>query len=313
MKPKISIIVPIYNAEKYLNKCINSILNQTFKEFELILINDGSTDNSKEICEMYLQLDSRIKIINQKNQGQSDARNKGLKIAQGKYIGFVDSDDWIEEYMYQKLIDSCILNNSDMSIIGMREIDLNGTCLQNYRPNNNISFSEIIKRAYPVNKLFKKELFTINNFYFKNGKYYEDLELIPKIYTKCNKISIVNKIAYNYLKRPGSTTSTQDEKILDNLWAYIEIQKYLCDQDMFKIYQEEFDKSINYFKKYYINILYEYPYNFFKKNYKDIITDFKQLGGIKKKEYLLFLGKLIIFNLKRLTSLSLKKVRMFHK
>ena len=103
MNPIISIIVPVYNVEEYLQRCIDSILNQRFKDFELILINDGSTDNSLKICKEYSLSDSRVKVINKENGGLSSARNAGINIAKGKYIGFVDSDDWINEEMYQTL------------------------------------------------------------------------------------------------------------------------------------------------------------------------------------------------------------------
>ena len=101
MNPKVSIIVPIYNSEKYMNKCIESILNQTLTEIEIILVNDGSTDNSGKIIDNYAKKDNRIKVIHQQNSGPSVARNKGISTAKGKYIGFVDSDDYIESTMYE--------------------------------------------------------------------------------------------------------------------------------------------------------------------------------------------------------------------
>ena len=113
---EISIIVPVYNVEKYLEKCIKSILNQTFTDFELILVNDGSTDKSGVICDNYKNIDDRIIVIHKKNEGLSSARNSGLDIAKGRYIGFVDSDDYINNDMYHKLYEALIKNNSDISI-----------------------------------------------------------------------------------------------------------------------------------------------------------------------------------------------------
>lgn len=121
-KPKISIIVPVYKAEPYLKKCIDSILNQTFKDFELILVDDGSPDRCGEICDEYALKDSRIKIIHKENGGQSSARNVGLDIAQGEYIGFVDSDDWIEPDMYKKLFKVLKNDNVDMAICNINSI-----------------------------------------------------------------------------------------------------------------------------------------------------------------------------------------------
>ena len=109
--PKISVIVPVYNVEKYLARCLDSIINQTLADIEIICINDGSTDNSLEILNDYAKKDSRIKIIDQTNAGLSCARNAGMQIAQGEYIGFVDSDDWIDLDFYEKLVCFCILNH----------------------------------------------------------------------------------------------------------------------------------------------------------------------------------------------------------
>ena len=100
--PKLSIIVPVYNVDKYLERCIRSILNQTYENFEIILVNDGSTDNSGIICENYSKVDSRIRVIHKKNEGVSSARNIGVDNAKGKYIGFIDPDDYINKYMYEK-------------------------------------------------------------------------------------------------------------------------------------------------------------------------------------------------------------------
>ena len=114
--PRLSIIVPIYNVEKYLSRCIESILNQTFKDFELILVNDGSTDNCKEICEKYKRMDSRIIVANKKNGGLSSARNLGIDISKGDYIGFVDSDDFIDVHMYEILLNTINAYDSDIVI-----------------------------------------------------------------------------------------------------------------------------------------------------------------------------------------------------
>ena len=122
--PKVSIIVPIYNSEKYMEKCIDSILNQTLNDIEIILVNDGSTDSSLEIAERYKQRDKRVIIINQINSGPSIARNNGIKIATGKYIGFVDSDDYIEKTMYEKLFEVADNNKVNVAMCNYNEIFL---------------------------------------------------------------------------------------------------------------------------------------------------------------------------------------------
>jgi glycosyltransferase involved in cell wall biosynthesis len=306
MNPKLSIIVPVYNVEHYIEKCINSILTQTFTTFELILVDDGSLDKSGEICDEYSKRDSRVKVIHKKNGGLAAARNTGITMAQGTYIGFVDSDDWIEPNMYKFLYESCVKNYADISIIGVREVDEEGICLNEYIPDS-INFGQILKRAYAWNKIFKKELFIKNELFFTAGRYYEDIELIPKLFVKSIKVNVVNQIGYNYLKRNTSITGSRDEKILDNLWAYTQIKQYLIEKNMYLTYKEEFEKGVVYFKKYYINILYDYPTRFLITNSKRIINDFNKIGGIHKKEYLKFGMKHLNFSIRKIGVLCKNK------
>ena len=135
MSPKISIIVPVYKVEPYIHKCIDSILNQTFKEFELILVDDGSPDNCGNICDEYAKKDNRVRVIHKENGGISSARNIGLDVSNGEYIGFVDSDDYIKLDMYERLYNSCKVNNADISIIGTIEVDENGKKLYEHIPD----------------------------------------------------------------------------------------------------------------------------------------------------------------------------------
>lgn len=299
MDIKISLIMPVYNVEKYLRKSIESILNQTFKYFELIIVNDGSTDGSKEICEEYAKIDNRIKLINIKNSGLANARNKGIRIAKGNYIGFIDSDDFIESNMYEKLYDDCINNNSDISIIGVKHVDENNKCLDQYIPGK-ADLIEIMKKAYAWNKLYKRRLFIDNKLYFASKKHYEDVELIPKLFVKANKVTCVKIAAYNYLKREGSITQKRDEKILDNLWAYTSVKKYLINENLYDIYNEEFKQCVKNFKKYYCKILYDYPTIFLLKNSIRIISLFEEIEKLKINEYIVFLKMHLIFKIKRI-------------
>ena len=118
--PKISVIIPVYGVELYLDKCIESVVNQTYRNLEIILVDDGSPDRCPTICDEWAELDNRNKVIHKKNGGLSDARNAGIRIASGELIGFVDSDDWISEGMYQLLYENMIENNSDISACGSR-------------------------------------------------------------------------------------------------------------------------------------------------------------------------------------------------
>lgn len=308
MVPKISIIVPVFNVEHYLEKCIESILSQTLEEFELILVNDGSSDRSGLICDYYRKRDTRIIVIHKENGGQSSARNVGIKLARGEYVGFVDSDDWIDSEMFRVLYDATIRDKSDIVISGIREINEKGNIIDEYVPFT-ITFSDILKRAYPCNKLFRRKLFNDNNFFFFEGRYYEDLELVPKLFIKSKKVTIINKAFYNYLKRTGSTTGSRDEKILDNLWAYVQLKQYLIVENLYELYKLEFEKGTSYFKRYFINIIYDYPSKFIISNLMTIIKEFNHLGGLGIRNYYKLLIMHISYLFRKAGYISKNKIR----
>ena len=203
----ISIIVPIYKVEKYLDRCINSILNQTFKDFELILVDDGSPDRCGDICEEYAKKDKRIKVIHKENGGLSDARNAGLDIAKGEFVGFVDSDDFIHKDMYMILYDAIIKSKSDISQCKFKyfskEDELNKNIINDgkYEIYNNIdAIEEIIDNknlnTNVWNKLYKRELF--REIRFPKGKIHEDEFVTYKVFYRAKTISYVNKELYYY-------------------------------------------------------------------------------------------------------------------
>lgn len=218
MQPLISIIVPVYNVEKYICKCIDSIVNQTLKEIEIILIDDGSTDNCPKILDEYAKRDKRIRVFHQRNSGQSSARNKGLDVASGEYIGFVDADDWIELNFYEELYKSIVKNFSDISICSRKVYDIDNNLegeviLENERIELEYSGLEkyIIKyffSPYTVsacNKLYKSNL--LKNVRFKDvfqvGS--EDTLFNYEVLLNINTISSTNFTCYNGLNRIGST------------------------------------------------------------------------------------------------------------
>lgn len=305
MNPTISIIIPVYNVEKYIHRCINSILNQTFKDFELILVNDGSTDNCGEICDFYGSIDDRVKVIHKNNRGVSDARNRGIDIAKGNYISFVDSDDFIELDMYESMYKKIEEDNADICICGIREIKEDGNIIQQYIPSN-INLKEIITRAYPCNKLFNKELFKDNRF--KVGRYYEDLELIPKLYLDTNNITYIKEIKYNYVKRDGSITSKVDDKILDWLLSYVDLKKYMIEKDIFNKYKNEFNDSCIKFGKTYIYHLYHYNIVSLIKKSKSIKQQLKYIDAVEDRQYNIFIIKRIYISFIRLLSLIKRKL-----
>lgn len=209
---KISIIIPVYNAELYLKKCIDSVINQTYQNLEIILINDGSVDQSREICLEYAQKDKRIIVIDlEKNSGQSNARNLGLEKSSGEYLGFVDSDDWIELDTYSYLVDLIKKTNSDIAKIENSKVFQEKVSKNDKKENVRIyKNSQILKRFllkddYTLcNKLYKRILF--ENIKFETGTIYEDMLPLYKIMNKCRIMVESNQIKYFYRIMDGSTT-----------------------------------------------------------------------------------------------------------
>lgn len=219
-QPLISVTVPIYNVEKYLEKCIQSIVNQTYKNLEIILVDDGSPDSSPQICDNWAKIDSRIKVVHQINSGVSAARNTGLKLSSGDFVTFVDGDDFIDTDMYETLVSAYLKSGADIVGCSFRTIDEN---------NNNAVFekqcsadiigvlpSEKIIASYFAlnngnlvsfcNKIIKKSAF--DGVEFPLGRIFEDWTLAPVIYDKCEKIEFLDCIKYNYIIHSGSAMRT---------------------------------------------------------------------------------------------------------
>lgn len=224
----ITVIVPIFNVENYLSKCIESIIKQTYRNLEIILVDDGSTDDSPIICDKYAKLDSRIKVIHKLNGGLSDARNCGMRIAQGRYIAFVDSDDYIEKYMYEILYNEIIEYQADIAVCG-RIIENGDEKKQLYTLNNKLIMDSIQTLKYyfkrklidpsACDKLFKRELF--NNIEFPVGKIHEDIFVMDIIINNCNKIVHTGLPLYHYINRHDSITKKRiSEKNLDFITAH---------------------------------------------------------------------------------------------
>lgn len=219
MKPEVSIIVPVYNVEKYITKCIDSIKCQTLLNIEIILVDDGSTDLSGAICDKYAESDSRIKVIHKINEGVSVARNTGLSVALGEYIGFVDSDDFIDKKMFEMLLSSIKSYSADISICNIGYINNEELIKhenENYNPVN-ISKEEVLKKVFDVtgfvtvccvNKLYKKE--SIVGISFPTGKRIaEDLQFLYSSLVKANNIVYVPFTGYYYvLARNGAITNS---------------------------------------------------------------------------------------------------------
>lgn len=235
----VSIIVPAYNVEKYIQKCLNSIVNQTYVYLEIIIIDDGSSDDTPNIIKKNANLDHRIKFIQQKNQGVSAARNKGIKNATGKYLVQIDSDDVVEKEFIEKLVKCIEKGNSDIVVCGFKTVWPLQTAASRC-DKKTISGPDAVRQLLikqdnldivPWNKMYKTSLFTNNNnILYPVGDIHEDTLTTYKIYARAKKITYIDDLLYLYFKRRGSiTTSTELKNSLDyKLRAAKEAQIYFA-------------------------------------------------------------------------------------
>ena len=228
----ISVIVPVYNVEKYLEECINSIINQTYKNLEIILVDDGSKDNSSRICDELSKKDSRIRVIHKENGGVSDTRNVGILNSTGKYIQFADSDDFMEDNMIETLYKDIVESKAEVAMCsyylfknGIKTTDAN---YEKEIYNKEQILGEILLdekiRSYAWNKLFKKNLF--DEIQFPNGKVFEDIYIIPRVLEKSEKVVFNNTPLYYYRQREGSILHKQTNELrLEYIKAALNINK----------------------------------------------------------------------------------------
>ena len=223
MNQKISVIVPVYNTEKYLEKCVQSILNQTYKNLQIILVNDGSTDRSPEICDEFSEKDSRVTVVHKENGGLSSARNAGIDAATGDYLGFVDSDDFVSPDMYELLVENIGSSDKEISnIMYVRYFD-DGSEKPSIVPHTKdekISSEQFIRELMlhtgdvsVCTKLFPKSLFKERRF--QEGKYNEDLLFVIDLLGEIETINFVGSVGYHYYTRSGSASSGYGKAVED--------------------------------------------------------------------------------------------------
>ena len=210
--PLISLIVPVYKVEKYLDRCVQSIVDQTYSNLEIILVDDGSPDHCPAMCDAWAAKDSRIRVIHKKNGGLSDARNAGMAVATGTYMGFVDSDDYIAPQMYQLLYDRIITDGSDIAACGVELVFEDGTPSRRMTPEGSCvldktaAMEAVIRESWlkqPVwYKLYKADL--IRYILFPVGKYHEDVFWTWQAVARADKVSVTDTPCYYYVQRSGS-------------------------------------------------------------------------------------------------------------
>lgn len=230
---KLSIIVPVYNVEAYLGKCLDSLIgnNLSQEDYEIILVNDGSTDSSGAIAEQYASRNSNIQLINQKNQGLGGARNTGIKLADGNYIMFVDSDDYVEKNSFAALLKCAEDQDLDVLRYNHEEVDesyeiipkkKNATHAVVFKDdviNGKTYLSERMGWAcYVCVYLFRSEFIKSGNYLFEKNIYFEDVEWLPRVLIHANRVSSIDKYVYNYLQREGSITKSPNKEKTEKLY-----------------------------------------------------------------------------------------------
>lgn len=253
----ISIIVPVYNSELFLSECLDSIKKQTYKDFEAIIYNDGSTDNSKEICEKIVQEDNRFKYYEQKNQGPGTTRNNALKKASGDYICFVDSDDIVSEYYLERLYDAIVETDADISVCDLTRLSPSGFKILNKKPlilNKEDAITELIQerklKNYSVCRLIKKD--KIQNITFETTKN-EDVIFSLRLFKNIDKTAVIDDKLYFYRINNQSITNQNnfdfEFNVLEN---YLKCNEILDNEEQIKINKKKiFNYAFRLYDKFY--------------------------------------------------------------
>lgn len=304
---KVSVIVPVYNVEKYINKCLKSLVNQTLKDIEIIVVNDGSPDNSQKIIDEYAKKYKNIKSYIKENGGVSDARNFGIEKSSGEYIAFVDGDDFVLNDMYEKMYEKAKSNNFDIVVCDLNYIyedDNSEMKVSSGFDKDTTDIKKAIINNYPVvwNKIIKREIF--NNIKFKKGVWFEDVEFLYRMFPLIKSIGVVKEAFNQYIQRKGSITKSVDKRIYNYIDNWNGIIDFYKEKGFYDEYKKEiefayvryiyatFVKQSTYFDKEEYNNAVDLAIKNVKKNfphYKRNKYFYRSLKGI----YLLVFNKII--------------------
>lgn len=306
---KVSAIIPVYNVEEYLPKCLDSLINQTLKDIEIIVVNDGSPDNSEKIIKEYSKKDKRIIYIKKENGGQGSARNLGLKKARGEYISFIDSDDWIDADMFESMYNKAKENDFDIVTCGYKnvsnesveEIPIKDIILSKLKSD---PISKFFTTVMVWDKIYKKD-FLINSEieFIENKVWYEDLCYSVNLISLTDKIDFVNKPFYNYLIREQSTMrNTKILKNLDLITIFEDISDFYRKNNIYDKYYEELEFiAIDHFSSGMIRVI---KTNGNRKDKKTVLKEYdkylrKHFYNLKNNKYLNSFSKnrRLIYNL----------------
>jgi glycosyltransferase involved in cell wall biosynthesis len=297
--PEISVIIPVYKVEKYLERCIDSVLAQTFVDFECILVNDGSPDNCPLICDEYAKKDRRIKVVHKENGGVSSARNAGLDIAQGEWITFIDSDDWVDEEYLELMYNNAVKNNCDLSICRMQMFDENSETVKENKPSSIMFFDKNFAKktllgfkhftTSAVCKLVKRTLVCKNNVRFDTSiKICEDGLFWFEIIDKIDRIVYDSTSCYNYLQHENS--ALYSPKAVDNYMTNFIATKKMAEIETNKSVLRKIKSYEALVARYLCSILSQpdrfvkEKYDFYRKRLQDSFFYYIIDGDIRSKD-----------------------------
>ena len=305
MAAKISIIIPVYNVEKYLRECLESVLNQTFRDFEIICVDDGSIDKSLEILQEYKKKDDRFVILQQKHSGAGAARNNGIRAAQGKYIQFLDSDDYFEPDMLEEMYNHAEKFNADLTVCSSRKVDDEGNILETGSPNFPINIDKVpMEKVFsrkdfkedifslftPVvwNKLIKRSLLKENNLEFPPLKIYEDIAFAHSLVICANRIAAFNKELVNYrFNRPESLASIRAKYTIDAVQSCLYLGKFLKSEGYLPEYNNAYQKAFINQIRAEISYCNEEEYKNFLQEFKMLMpNDWQNYKSALRKDYI---------------------------
>lgn len=285
MKPLLTVVIPVYNVEKYLKRCVESVLVQGWHNYDILLVDDGSTDSSPQICDDYVKAYDFISVIHKENGGLSEARNTGISHAKGEYVYFPDSDDWLEPQTFTELAE--VLESQEFELVSFNREFVKGEedaivsdPLVTQVFGGKDAFVQMLKHSYITgfanDKIYKKSLFIDNNISFPKGKYYEDLGTNYKLFLSTKNVFATNQKYYHYLiDNPDSITrSWNEQKFSDMFGFYKDI--FYSDFVRSQLNKEELQISQRYYVNGLIHILASLYKSKLDKNYGEITSEVKQ-------------------------------------
>ena len=285
MKPLLTVVIPVYNVEKYLKRCVESVLVQEWSNYDILLIDDGSSDSSPQICDDYVKAYDFISVIHKENGGLSEARNTGISLAKGEYVYFPDSDDWLEPQTFKELAE--VLESQEFEIVSFnREFVKGGEDAIVSDPlvtqvfNGKDAFVQMLKHSFITgfanDKIYKKSLFIDNNISFPKGKYYEDLGTNYKLFLSAKNVFATNQKYYHYLiDNPASITQSWNEQKFSDMFEFYK-DIFYSDFVRSQFNQEELHISQLYYVSGLTHILASLYKTKLDKNYGEITSEVKQ-------------------------------------